>query len=216
MRNQISGIFSDTLAKCAHWFLYIFIAPDAKLNKSIMAKRKRQIAVLQWIDKYNGVYNYSQLVDIIRGGIVQKYKLTPDKVLSVLYTAGRSSVSGIGTFKSPYFDGTNWLDGDGNILSEAEQLECTKIAQDINNQNGSSNFWLDFKNIVEWIVELLKSIGLDKNSYTVGTGTSDPNDWGDPDMTESAGFGDTLPYVIGGAILYTLFTNSKKKKTTTT
>ena len=77
MKNkQISGIFSDSLKSVAQWFLYIFIDVNANLGTKIMKKRKNQIAWLNTLDKINGYYNFAQLVEIVRQGIIAKYGMT--------------------------------------------------------------------------------------------------------------------------------------------
>lgn len=183
--QSISGIFSDLLAKVAHWFLYIFIAPDAALPKPIMDKRKRQIAWLQRIDKLNTYYNFQQLVNIINQGIIKRYGMRPALVLQQMYDA---SIKTIGA------------------ADPEERIENLEV---VNAETGQkTNLWADIARVIEWLVELFQKLGIktSKDSWTNATPTS--GDWQNMELdnyNKSAGVGAAIPFLVVGVAAYYLF-----------
>lgn len=221
-KKQIAGLFKDTLKKVSMWFIYIFIDPSAQLPAAIMRKRKNQMYWLSKIDKFNTYYNFNQMVDIIREGIRDKYKLTPAQVLTVMYHIGSNyTIAGIGeatpTYTGAHFDGTNWVDdATGTIFNDEQYAAANEMAAKMETTSGtSSTFWSDLKEVIEWIVSLLNSLGLKVRSSSLSTDTADISDWGS-DGTTSASLTQALPYVVGGAILFTLLSGKPKKKQATT
>jgi len=217
--KQIAGIFSDLLKKCANWFLYIFIDGSAQLPAAIMNKRRKQLALLASIDKWNTYYNYNQLVAIINEGIREKYGLRPDQVLSIIYNINAAKVSGIAgeevTYTGTYFDGTNWVDGDtGDVLPEAQQADATQLATQI--QSGSSStFWTDFSSVVDWIVELISKLGISGKRSTYTSGSASSGDWANLQTGGSSSTG-TIAIVVAGAIAYYLYTQNQSTTTKNT
>lgn len=217
-KKQIAGIFSDLLKKCSVWFLYIFIDGSAQLPSSIMNKRRKQLALLQSIDKWNTYYNFNQLVAIINHGIIEKYGLRPDQVLSIIYNIQLSKVSGIAgdeaTYTGTYFDGTNWVDGDtGDVLPEAQQADATQLAAQIQSGSGST-FWTDFSSVVDWIVELISKLGISAKRSTYTSGSASSGDWANIQTGGSSSTG-TIAIVVAGAIAYYLYTQNQSTNNTT-
>lgn len=204
MKNKkyIGGLFSDTLEKCAHWFLYIFVDPSAKVSKAILQKRARQIATLQTLDKINGVYNFQQLVNFVEAGIKKKYGLTPVQVLSVLNQATNKKIAGIGAeFTGSHFDGEIWVDDvSGEPLPQTEQMKATEVA----NATTNGTFWADMKNIIDWLVEIFTKLGISKKTTDFSSGTGSLDDWGN-NNTSGADITGALPYVAVAVIGYSLF-----------
>lgn len=200
--NNISGIFSNLLKSCANWFLYIFIAPDAELSKKIMDKRKRQIELLVKIDKWNTYYNYNELVSIIRDGIIERYGMRPDQLLQQMYNTVTSKVGTLPGVKVT--GGANLPNITADGVAKLNNLAVkTTSGQTV-------NVWKDIASVIEWLVELVKSLGLgSKNSEYTGY-TPRAEDWDEP--KKEASMSDSLPYVLGGVILYYLFTNTNDKK----
>lgn len=214
--NNISGFITKAiLENCAHWFLYIFIDPKAKLSKKIMAKRANQVQLLQAIDKIALFNNYQDLVNYVESGIRKKYNLSPVQVLSMIYNINAEKVAGIGspTYTGSHFDGASgtWVDDvTGAALPEAEQAASTQLANQLS-AGSTSNFWTGFKSVIEWIVKIITALGLTSKQGVFTNSTPDAGEWADPDLyKQEAGMGGTIPYIVGGVILYYLFTKTKK------
>lgn len=192
--ENISGIFSASLKKVAHWFLYIFIAADAELPAAIMSKRKRQIDWLKKLDKWNTYYNFNQLVQIVSEGIQERYKKTPAEVLQLMYnTVTTVPNSGVGTAE--------------NIVSAVGVENLKNLAVEANGQK--TNIWSDIASVIEWLVQLVQSLGITSKRDTWTSSTPDYKDWSG-EYKSNAGIGSALPYVVGGVIIYYLFTKTKK------
>lgn len=189
--ENISGIFSASLKKVAHWFLYIFIAADAQLPAAIMQKRKRQIEWLRKLDKWNTYYNFNQLVQIVSEGIQERYKQTPVEVLQLMYNTVTSPA--VGTAE--------------NLVSAVGVENLKKLAVDANGQK--TNIWSDIASVIEWLVQLVQSLGITSKRETWTSSTPDYNDW-NGEYKSNAGITGALPYVVGGVIIYYLFTKTKK------
>ena len=84
-QKNISGLFGNMMRDVAPWFLYVFVDAKANLPKDILDKRSNQIWWLQQIDAFNLVYNYDQLLDLVRDGIIRKYGKSPEMVLQIIY-----------------------------------------------------------------------------------------------------------------------------------
>ena len=210
-QQNIGSITTALLEKCANWFLYIFIHPDAGLSSAIMKKRAKQIEVLKVIDTFALFNSYQGLVNAVEKGIKKKYGLTPVQVLSMIYNINVAKVAGVGAvYSGTYFDGTNWVNGDtGALLPIEEQVAATRLAGEI--QSNNSNFWSSFRTVIEWLVDLFVKLGIGKKKDDFTPGTSSPADW---DYTgnglEESSMSGTIPYIVGGVVLYYLFTRVKK------
>ena len=212
--KQISGLLDGLIKKIAPFFLYIFIPSDANLGSKIMGKRKKQIDLLAAIEKVDITRNMDKYISLIRAGIVEKYKLQPEQVLSVMYVAvNRPSVNGIGNPGDSYFDGCDWVDETtGAALPPEQQMACTELAEDIeadSTPGRTSTFISDFKEIVDWIVELLNTLGITKPRTDLYNGTPNTLDWKNDSINE-AGLSGSLPYVIGAGLIYYLYSKTKK------
>lgn len=202
--NNISGIFSNLLKSCANWFLYIFIAPDAELPKAIMDKRKRQIDFLVKIDKWNTYYNYNELVSIVRAGIIERYGMQPNEVLQKMYDTITALNSNVGTLPGVTVTGGASLP---NITSQGV-TNLNNLA--VKTTSGQTvNVWKDIASVIEWLVQLVKSLGLGSNRNEYAGYTPQPEDWY---KVEKSSMGGSLPFVVGGVILYYLFTNNSDGK----
>lgn len=205
MKSTVGTLTTDLLEHCANWFLYIFIAPDAGLSKEIMNKRAKQIEILHIIDGFALFNTYQNLVTAVETGIRKKYGLSPVQVLSVIYNIKTGPAVG-DVFTGTYFDGEKWVDGDtGAVLPEDQQVSATKVAQQIN--NSKSDFWTGFKDVIDWLVELIAKLGLTKKQTDFTPGTATLSDWNNVQESSMSG---TIPYIVGGVVLYYLFTRVKK------
>ena len=236
-KSNIAGLFGDLMRDVAPWFLYVFVDVKANLPKEILDKRANQIWWLQQIDTFNLVYNYDQLLDLVRDGIIRKYGKRPEMVLQIIYdNAVRINKTSVGTgldASALTFDPevNQWYDGSGNayildknnnvvskngqytdltIESPATLDDVTVIPATASGTKGT--FWADCASVIEWLVKLLKSIGI-VNNNTGSLGTQSPNtlDWSKVNSTSTAGFSGALPIVIGLGIAYSLYTSTKKK-----
>lgn len=212
--NYIDGLFSNLLMKCANWFLYIFIAPNADLPSKVMEKRSRQIAILQKIDKWNIYYNYDQLVKIVFDGIVKRYGKTPAEMLELIYK-NSTSVNSIGLVVEYLPDDDEikmldtYTDNKGNIFDSKTDKLVRDSTGKVYRQSG--DLWKDIASVIEWFVEILNKIRF--NSSTYRTANPSQTDWYyDTGYKQNAGLTQALPVVIGGVVLYYLFTKSKTKK----
>jgi len=192
--------FTTDLKKGAGAYLYIFIAHDANMGDAIMTKRNNQILNLQAISHLPGTPDFNQLVEIVRDGIVERYGMQPNEVLSKIYHLATTAPA-VG---SPETD-----------AAKAKALsEMTVIANDTTTGTKTkTNFWGDVASVIEWIVKILTSLGI-TNSKPKEETTPISTDWGTiptDNNISSAGMGTYLPYIFGAAIVYTLFTNGTKK-----
>ena len=204
-KNNIGGIFSASLKKVAHWFLYVFVAADAQLPAAIMTKRKKQIDWLRKIDRWNTYYNFDQLVQIVSEGITERYGMSPAEVLQLMYNTVTGATPGVGTTPgvtvTPGPDITKiTAEGVKNLNNLAVENKATKT---------NVNIWKDIASVIEWLVELIKSLGWDTNPQTWTTQTPTAADW-DGEYRNNADITGALPYVVGGVIIYYLFTKFKK------
>ena len=206
--KNISGIFSDTLKNCANWFLYVFIHSSAKMTPAIKLKRDRQIYWLQRLDRFNTYYNYNQLLAIISEGIVQRYGKRPDQVLQLMYdtitTNAIGQVNALPTGLNPPA-----VDMEAINLKAVENLNSLAV-QDIKSGT-SKNVWTDIASVIEWIVKIFQSLNIVSNDSDISKSTPDPSDfyaYRDKSLSESS-MATALPYVVGGVIIYYLFTKSK-------
>jgi hypothetical protein len=204
----------NDLKKSCNAYLYIFISPKANISDNIMAKRKKQLQDLQAIVSLPLTPTLDECFAAIREGITEKYNRTPEQVLSIIYysNAGKG-VSGVGTVTGSHFDGTNWVDDStGAVLSEDEQVLNTQSADDTSN-GGSSTFWSDCASVITWIVNLLKSLGLTKNTSNHETYIPIKNDWTSlPSSPTTSGFTGVLPYLVVGSIVVAAMSGTNKKK----
>lgn len=207
------SIYND-LKNSGQGFIYVFIAPDANLNKTIMTKRAEQLARLREMYAKDNSYTPDQMIKILRDGIWQKYKRTPEQILSILFYNNGSRVSGVGEIEGSHFDGTNWVDDKSNeILAESESVLATQNASG----QVTSTFWTDVASIIEWIVGLLGKLGITTNTGKVSGSMPNSTDWANLNPgggLSQAGMGDILPYAAGAAIVYYLITQTKEKKST--
>ena len=191
---MIAGLFSNMLEAAAGYFLYIFIDPNANLGSKIMTKRQKQIALLQKIDKFNLVYNYSELQNIVASGIYKKYKKTPAQLLAEMH---KQSIAGIGALSNWGFNvyptEQEILESMTNGKSEAQAAAPEKL-----------NFWDSILKAVEWIMKLLKTLGIS----TGNTRTNIPTytDWNAPEAKQNA----SIPLILGGALALYYFSNKNK------
>lgn len=197
---MISGIFSNLLGRVGGWFLYIFIDPKADLPKNIMNKRKNQLNWLKRIDKLNPVYNLNQLIEIVRKGIIKRYSKEPSEILQTIYNTAINS--GIGSVEVD------------NIMIEvnrdmSELADWKTYENKIVPAKEKSNFWKDVLDIVVFIGKLFTSIGSAFNGYQYTPSSYDWHNVGNYSRKESSA-GAIIPIVAGGAIIYYLFTNTKK------
>lgn len=221
----ISGLFADLLKKCSNWFLYIFIPANAKYSSRVMRKRANQISILQFIDKVNLVYNYSELSAIVAKGIKEKYGLTPYQVINSMYLDGVTAVSGVGKIvnkgDSVYYkdgqryEGTIFWDSDsGKYLDDKGEMIGVKTdtLKVLNESGNSEDFWKNMNNIVVLIGNLFKSIGL-KFDNDSKQNTPSPADWNtNYNYKSESNIGTYLPVIVGGVLLYYLFNQAKKEK----
>jgi hypothetical protein len=226
-KENINGVFGNWIKSVSHWFLYIFIDASANLPKSIMDKRKNQIYWLKQIDKFNLFYNYNQLVELVRAGIQAKYKKSPELVLQIIFdnATRKAGVSGVAdnlTFdaeSNQYYDAAGnafILDSSGNIVTKNGSTTDLSVSTGLDNvmttTSGGSSFWTDCANIITWIVDLLKSLGIGNTNTSITSTTPSTTDWANLSGTSSASFGNVLPYVVVAAIVFTALSGSDKKK----
>ncbi|MDX9696022.1 MAG: hypothetical protein RBT49_09545 [Bacteroidales bacterium] len=212
---MISGIFSTLLGICSGWFLYIFIDPSVN-NKAILKKRNKQISLLQKLDKWNTYYNYNQLVQIVYDGIVKRYGITPAQVLDMIYKKA-TAISGIAGLEDLNIEVLlddeeikqlpTYQDSAGNIYDSNTNQLIKDSSGNMIRQN--KNFWHDLGSIVEWLVKILKLLGLNLSDKSMQPA---PADWSYYTENKSeANIAGSLPIVVGGVILYYLFSTAGKK-----
>jgi len=202
--NNISGIFSDTLKNCAHWFLYVFIHPSANMTTAIRQKRDRQIYWLNKLDRFNTYYNYNQLLAIISEGIIQQFGKRPDQVLQLMYDT--ITTNAIGQVNAIPEDSPDALD---NTTKAVDNLNALTI---VDTKSGTSkNVWTDIASVVEWLVKIFQSLNIVSSDKDIAKSTPNPADfyaYRDNNISQSS-VTAALPYVVGGVIIYYLFTKSK-------
>lgn len=212
---MISGLFSTLLGICSGWFLYIFIDPSVD-NKAILKKRNKQVSLLKKIDKWNLVYNYDQLVNIVYNGIVKRYGKTPVQVLDLIYKRA-TAISGISGLEDLSIEVLpddqeiqklpTYKDSAGNVYDSTTNKMVKDSSGKIIRQN--KNFWNDAGSVVEFLVKILKLLGLDLSDKTMQPA---PADWSYYTENKSeANIAGSLPIVVGGVILYYLFSTAGKK-----
>ena len=204
--NNISGIFSDTLKNCAHWFLYVFIHPSAIMTPSIRQKRDRQIYWLNKLDRFNTYYNYNQLLAIISEGLVERYGKRPDQVLQLMYDTITTNT--IGRVSAIPEDSPEALANDTKAVDNLNALAI------VDTKSGTpKNIWADIASVVDWIVKILQSLNIVSSDKDIANSTPNPADfyaYRDKNISQSS-VTAALPYVVGGVIVYYLFTRSHSK-----
>ena len=197
----MNGFFADTLKNCAHWFLYIFIEPNAPLNKTIMQKRSNQIAWLKRLDAINMTYTYAQLYDIVREGIIKRYNKTPGELLTILYnTTSKSSIKGVGA------------------LIDDETAKGVDVLKNLGMQTTTptgetkvENFWDGLNSVRDFIKEIMDLLGIERDTDVKPT----YKEWIKPDTGSGdslAAIGDYLPWIMGGTIVWFLMSSPNTGK----
>ena len=211
---MISALF---LRICAGWFLYIFIDPSVN-NKTLLNKRNKQIELLKRFDKLSLIYNYNQLVNIVYDGIVRRYGRTPAQVLDMIYkkSVGISGISGLEDLTIEVLAEPEeikklptYKDSAGNVYDSSTNQIIQDKSGNVIKQN--KNFWKDLGSVIEWLVNILKSLGLSLNDSTIKPAPADWSYYTDTKKTES-NIAGALPIVVGGVLLYYLFSKTGKKK----
>jgi len=210
---MISAIF---LRICAGWFLYIFVDPSVD-NKTILKKRNKQIELLKKIDKWNWIYNYNQLVSIVHEGIVRRYVKTPAQVLDTIYkkSVGISGISGLEDLTIEVLAEPEEIKKLPTYKDSAGNIYDSSTNQIIQDKNGNiikqnKNFWKDLGSVIEWLVNILKSLGLSFNDSTIKPAPADWSPYTTGQKSE-ANIAGALPFVVGGVLLYYLFSTVGKK-----
>lgn len=195
----MNGLFSDILEKCAHWFLYIFIAADAPLNSTIMRKRANQIKWLKRLDAVNSTYNYNDLVLIVQRGIIARYGKTPAEVLTTIYNTakGNTGVSSAISDKAT-----------ADALTNLKNIELTQTTS--TGTTEVKNFWDGLDEVLTFIKEILTILGIGNTTEIKPT----PYEWQKPDSgnTVLSAVGDILPWAMAGSIVLLLSTSKSKKE----
>ena len=218
-------------------YLYVFVDPKAVLNDTIMSKRIQQLGQLNQLYQGDQTYTPTQMIEILRAGIIAKYGKTPELILQIIYdNAVRLGANAkIGdvldtsalTFDSEsnqYYDGSGnafVLGGSGEVVSKNGQstdltIEKPATVDDIVVTKPSETkhtFWDDVSSVVTWIVNLFKSLGI--TQPTVSTYTPGSTDWSklnSASMLSGSSITDYLPYVAAAGIVYYLMTSKKKSK----
>lgn len=196
-------------------YLYIFVSPNAKLNSDIMNKRVKQIQDLQAMAKIPFSPSVDEMAQALREGFQKRYGKSPEEILTIIYYSNAGGgKNGVNAVTGSHYDGTRgvWVDdATGEVLCEDEQVLQTQVA----NGNGGTEtlgFWDACSKIIEWIVELLKALGINKNRSEVGTYSPTSTDWSKlPSATSEAGFG-IIPIVALAGILIFGMSGTKDKK----
>lgn len=195
----MNGLFSDILEKCAHWFLYIFIAADAPLNSTIMRKRANQIKWLKRLDAVNNVYNYNDLVLIVQRGIIARFGKTPAEVLTTIYNTakGNTGVSSAISDKAT-----------ADALTNLQNLKLTQTTS--TGTTEVKNFWDGLDEVLTFIKEILTILGIGNTTEIKPT----PYEWQKPDSgnTTLSSVGDVLPWAMAGGIIWFLSTGQQSGK----
>ena len=196
----MNGLFSDILEKCAHWFLYIFIAADAPLNSTIMRKRANQIKWLKRLDAMNSVYNYNDLVLIVQRGIIARYGKTPAEVLTTIYNTAKGNT------------GVSSAISDKATADALTNLKNLKLTQTTTSGKTTSDMtlWEGIEEAWEFIKDVLTFLGFGKEADIKPTVT----DWPRPDKSNTtlSAVGDVLPWAMAGGIIWFLSTGQQSGK----
>lgn len=192
----------SNLQKSAINFLYIFVAENASVSADIKRKRAEQLDQLAKIYRKNTGYTFKQLVEIVQNGIIQRYGKSPEQLLQNIYSVAVKPTS---------------ISGPEDDILSAQQVEAISTTVDTGSGKTEKNIWKDIKDVIEWLVALLQKI--------FGTYT-DPNiyspkskDWTygnrptyiEGSASNTAGMTGILPVVAAGAIVYYLYSSTKKK-----
>ena len=196
----MNGLFSDILEKCAHWFLYIFIAADAPLNSTIMRKRANQIKWLKRLDAANSVYNYNDLVLIVQRGIIARYGKTPAEVLTTIYNTakGNTGVSSAISDKAT-----------ADALTNLQNLKFTQTTS--TGTTELMTFWDGLNEVISIIKQILELLGIGRLEEIKAS----PREWVVPDKgsnTTLSSVGDVLPWAMAGGIIWFLSTGQQSGK----
>lgn len=233
----------DQLFNQAQAYLYVFVDPKANIPSEILNKRAAQIQALNEIaGRSHNTLSAQQILQIVRDGIYAKYKKSPELVLQIIYDNAKRIVSkkkiagdyqGL-TFdaeSNQYYDGSGnayLLDANNNIVQKngvdvaagTTTIENPSNIEDISvsasTSASKSSFWSDVKSVIDWIVGLLRQMGVLSGS-TINNNVPTSSDWAtlNPN-TSSASITTYLPYIIGAGIVITLMTDKKStsKKST--
>lgn len=225
----------EQLQNSGQAFLYIFIAPNANLNDTIMGKRNEQLERLKEMYMNDGTYTPTEMIEIIRQGIKAQYNKSPELILQIIFdNAKRIQNSGIGstyqglTFdpeSNQHYDGSGnayLLDNNGAIVQKNGQnvsadnstsIENPSNVENIKINKNSSSLWTDIKNVIDFIVDILVRLGISKPKTTISNNIPSSSDWGNLNNNSNtpADFSTYLPWVVGVAIVATLMTGKQKK-----
>lgn len=112
----MANIYND-LKNSGQTFLYVFISPSAKLPADIMQKRIAQLEQLSEMYSKDQTYTPSEMIDIIRQGIVEQYGQQPEDLLQVIFNVAvwtnKQLIKGVGDLPVDY---TLMSDQYGNIV----------------------------------------------------------------------------------------------------
>lgn len=231
MNSQISGIVSNLLTKNAAWFLYVFVPANGHYAASVLRKRKNQIAILKFIAGIS-IYSYNQLLTIVDNGIKSKYNgLSPIQIINSLHLQNlkTTAISAIGKVvlkgSGEYIvsgDGTKVVGNiyhdteSGKYLNDKGQMIGVSMNQlsVLDAQGTQTDFWGSMNKIIQLIGNLFSAIGL---TFDKNTSDNSPvkSEWGsytgESNKVTQASMGQYLPVILGGAIVFYLFSQVNKK-----
>lgn len=192
----------SNLQKSAINFLYIFVAENASVSADIKRKRAEQLEELTKIYRKNTGITFKQLVEIVQNGIIQRYGKTPLQLLQNIYSVAVRPTA---------------IAGPENDLQAAQAVEAISTTVDTEGGKTNKNIWKDIKDVIEWLVALLQKIFGTYKDPTIYSPTSSDWTYGNrPTYIEgsagsTAGMTGILPVVAAGAIVYYLYSSTKKK-----
>jgi len=228
----MSAIYND-LINSGQAFLYVFVSPSDKLTPDIMGKRAEQLQRLSEMYAKDSTYSPSQMIDILRQGIVKKYGKQPELILQIIAqnairintknSIGQTLDAGNLTFdpeSNQYYDGSGnafLLDGTGNVVSKNGQyndliIESPASLEYINvgTPKSGSTFWQDVVSVIDQIIDWLSKLGVANASKKVNDYSPHYGDYSG--LTSQAGFGSglttVLPYMAAAGIIYYLFSQN--------
>ena len=232
----MSTIKSD-LQNSGQAFLYVFVSPSAKLTTDIMGKRAEQLKRLSEMYVQDASYTPAQMIDILRAGIVAKYKKQPELILQIIANnavrINIAKVNGIGKLDSgsltfdpesnQYYDGSGnafILDNAGNVVEKNGQstdlvIESPSTIEAINvgTPKTGGSFWDDVKNVIDVIIGWLSKLGVPNAANKTANYSPHYGDYAG--LTSQAGIGSGLttylPYIAAAGIIYYLATDKGTK-----
>lgn len=203
------ALFQDDIKKLkkgAINFLYVFIDPAAKgLAPVIMQRRTEQLNEIKRIYSNNAGYTLNQLIAIIRAGIQERYGKTPEQMLQTIYNAAAvpasAKMAGIGAETSEI------------LQAAAEQVKNLDVTVSDNGTKTKSNFWVDAKKVIDWLVELFQKI---LGTYRDPNVYAPKNDqwiydkapiipeggYGEDPFKKKSSLGTWLPILLIGGVIY--------------